>query len=225
MKDKARYIIGGILCISGISSIINPETNYIAVSILLILFGISLMPFIYEKYLYKVNINKFHILLPILIFICICAVIPKEELNTQEVIKEKNTETIDTNKNTNEKEKEKNKTEKSEKNNKYDIEDTLTNIAQTYYENEARGNSTYFGKYVKVTATISSIDVDDSIFFNTGVSIYLKEKGAKYNMICQNDDGIAGITKYSRDEQITVIGKMNTMAGSSLLLEKCEIYE
>ncbi len=116
--------------------------------------------------------------------------------------------------------------EKNDKDQKtYDIEESLTNIAKTYYDNEARGNSTYFKKRVKVTAIITSINVDKSVLFNTGVTIHLKESGAKYEMLCQNEDGIKGINKYSRNDTITVIGQMNTMVGNSLWMEKCEIVE
>lgn len=107
----------------------------------------------------------------------------------------------------------------------YDIEDSLANIANTYYQNETRGNKEYFKKRVKVTATISDISVDKSVLFNTGVTIHLKETGAKYRMLCNNEDGIKGITYYNRGDSITVIGTMNTMVGSSLLMDKCEIVE
>lgn len=83
MKDKIRYIAGTLFCIGGLSSLTNSGSNYIIVSILFILFGLSLMPFIYEKYLYKVNINKFHILLPILLFVGMCITIPKEEIDSE----------------------------------------------------------------------------------------------------------------------------------------------
>lgn len=106
---------------------------------------------------------------------------------------------------------------------KYDIEDSLTNIALTYYQNEARGNSNYFGKNIKLTAQIYDIDVDDSVLFNIGVTIWLKEDGAKYNLSCNNEDGISGITKYNKGDFITVIGKMNTMSGRTLRLDNCEI--
>ena len=107
---------------------------------------------------------------------------------------------------------------------KFEIDDNLTNMANTYYLNEARGNSTYFGKKVKVTATITDISVDESVLFNTGVTIHLKENGAKYTLLCNNDKGINGITNYNRGDKITVVGKMDTMVTGALVMKKCEIY-
>lgn len=83
MKNKIRYIVGALFCIGGLSSLRTSGSNEIIISILSILFGLSLMPFIYEKYLYKVNINKFHILLPILLFIGMCIAVPKDEIETE----------------------------------------------------------------------------------------------------------------------------------------------
>ena len=80
MKNIFRYSIGAFFALFGIVAIISQESKYLPVSILFVLFGISLMPFLYEKYLYNTNINKIHILLPILIFIAITIVIPREEL-------------------------------------------------------------------------------------------------------------------------------------------------
>lgn len=108
---------------------------------------------------------------------------------------------------------------------KYDIKDTLTNIAYVYYQNEARGNKEYFGKRIMTTATITGISVDQSVLFNTGVSIHLKEDGAKYRLVCNNEKGISGITDVNRGDTITVIGKMNTMLSGSLLMDDCEIIK
>ena len=107
---------------------------------------------------------------------------------------------------------------------KYEIEDTIANMSETYYQNEARGNSTYFGKKVKVSGNISLISVDESVLFNTGVTVHLDEDGARYDLLCNNENGIKGITKYSRGDNITVVGKMDTMVSSALVMHECEIY-
>jgi len=107
----------------------------------------------------------------------------------------------------------------------YDKEGSLKEIANVYYSNEAKGNSNYFGKMVKVTGVVDRVKVDDSVIFNTGVTIWIKEKGAKYDLACNNENGIVGVTDISKGDKIAVVGKMNTMAGSSLLLDDCEIYK
>ena len=107
----------------------------------------------------------------------------------------------------------------------YELEGNLKDIAEVYYLNEARGNSTYFGKMVKVTGKISDIDVDDSVLFNTGVTIWLNDSNSHYALACGNDDGIVGVKDLNKGNTVSLVGKMNTMAGSSLLMDDCEIYK
>lgn len=103
------------------------------------------------------------------------------------------------------------------------IEDTLTNMSNVYYNNEVNGNNTYFGKKVKVSAIVSSISSDSSVFFNTGVTIHLDENGSKYGLMCNNEDGIYGVNNINRGDRITVIGTMDERIGSSLFLKNCNI--
>ena len=107
----------------------------------------------------------------------------------------------------------------------YELEGNLQDIAEVYYLNEARGNSTYFGKMVKVTGKIRDIDVDDGIIFNTGVTIWLDDSTSHYALACGNDDGIVGVGDLNKGDTVSLVGKMNTMAGSSLLMDDCEIYK
>lgn len=108
----------------------------------------------------------------------------------------------------------------------YDIEDSLTNIADEYYLNEARANVKYFGKKIKITAGIEDITVDSSVFFNLGVTVYLREKGARYDLICNFGDGdSSGITYYNKGDKITIVGTMDEMIGSSLYMKKCNIID
>lgn len=107
----------------------------------------------------------------------------------------------------------------------FDKEGSLKDIAQVYYLNEARGNSEYFGKIIKVTGTIGKIDVDDSVLFNMGVTIWLKDNEAKYNLACNNKQGIIGVSEVNRGEQISVIGEMDTLTNNFLTLDNCQIYK
>ena len=107
----------------------------------------------------------------------------------------------------------------------YELEGNLQDIANVYYLNEARGNSTYFGKMVKVTGKIRDIDVDDSVIFNTGVTIWLDESNSHYALACGNDNGIVGVSDLNKGDTVSLVGKMNTMAGSSLRMDDCEIYK
>jgi hypothetical protein len=91
--------------------------------------------------------------------------------------------------------------------------------------NEARGNSTYFGKMVKITGKISDIDVDDGVIFNTGVTIWLDDSNSHYALACGNDDGIVGVKDLNKGDTVNLVGKMDTMAGSSLRMDDCEIYK
>jgi len=107
----------------------------------------------------------------------------------------------------------------------YELEGNLQDIAEVYYLNEARGNSTYFGKMVKITGKISDIDVDDGVIFNTGVTIWLDDSNSHYALACGNDDGIVGVKDLNKGDTVNLVGKMDTMAGSSLRMDDCEIYK
>ena len=240
-KSKRSYIIGVIICVFGIIGLLNyKEPRDVLFGVFFIVFGFSLMPYIYTK-INNNQVKRLRIIVPIVVFITFAIIMQiyepfnNENAPSSNTNEEQNTLKDGSFNNNNQEEQnisssnnlqdttkhEQITTDKPKQN--YDIEDSLTNIAYTYYQNEARGNSKYFKKRVKVTATITDISIDKSIFFNTGVTIHLKEEGAKYRLMCNNEDGISGITEYNRNEQITVIGTMNTMAGSSLLMNKCEI--
>jgi len=114
----------------------------------------------------------------------------------------------------------------NQKNTEFDIEDSLENITNEYYLNEARANTKYFNKKIKITSLIQSIDVDSSVLFNMGVTVHLYEKNAKYNIICNFKDGDStGITKYNKGDKITVIGTMDTRIGDSPYMKNCFIVK
>ena len=106
----------------------------------------------------------------------------------------------------------------------YDVETSIKEMAQVYYDNELNGNKTYFNKRVKLTGIIDDISYDKSVAFNTGISIIIHEDGAKYRVYCNFKDGDAsGITDYKKDDTITIIGNVNEMLSNSLSLNKCVI--
>ncbi len=78
MKNKLRYIFGVLAIVSGIG-----QLNNIIPALLIILFGISLFPIIYEKYLDRFNIKKLHIVLPIILFILFGMAIPKDTIELE----------------------------------------------------------------------------------------------------------------------------------------------
>jgi len=114
----------------------------------------------------------------------------------------------------------------SQSNKEFDIEDSLENITNEYYLNEARANIKYFNKKIKITSLIQSIDVDSSVLFNMGVTVHLYENNAKYSIICNFKDGDStGITKYNKGDKITIIGTMDTRIGNSPYMKSCHIVK
>ena len=108
----------------------------------------------------------------------------------------------------------------------FDKEESIKEISKVYYDNKLRGNKEYFGKKIKVTAQITSINSDSSVLFNTGVTVNLEEKGAYYYMMCNFKDGDStGILNYNRGDMITIIGTMDELIGNSLCLKKCIIVK
>ena len=81
--DIVRYILGGLFCYSGIFRLLNG--NWIG--ILSVLIGVSLFPFIYRRYVWRIIRNykllkTLQIILPIFLIIFSIAVIPSENENS-----------------------------------------------------------------------------------------------------------------------------------------------
>lgn len=112
----------------------------------------------------------------------------------------------------------------AETNNTYDIETTVKDMSQMFYENEAKAYSTFSGKRVKITGKIIDISVDTSVLLNMGTSISINENGAKYGALCNFKDGdTTGINNYKKGDFITIIGVVNDKFVNHINLEKCII--
>lgn len=77
--DIVRYIIGAIFILGSLSNLVNGNWY----GIIELLFAVSLMPFVYRKFIYKfIQSNKVfrttQIVLPIILFIVFFAVIPTD---------------------------------------------------------------------------------------------------------------------------------------------------
>ena len=106
----------------------------------------------------------------------------------------------------------------------YNIETTIKDMAQIFYENEANAYSTFYGKRVKITGNISDISVDTSIIVNMGTTITLDEKGAKYGVKCNFKDGDAtGIKNYKKGDNITIVGTVSEKLINNMYLKECII--
>lgn len=72
-SKKRRYFIGIVAIILGII-LFNDCKNIIeyCLNTILFLFGVSLLPILYDKILFKINIKNLHIILPIMLFSIFC---------------------------------------------------------------------------------------------------------------------------------------------------------
>lgn len=79
---RYRNIVGGIIIFMGVCSFFNADSvrDFIT-GMLFALFGVSLLPCIYEKLLCKYKIQKLYIILPVLLFLSFIIVIPKDSID------------------------------------------------------------------------------------------------------------------------------------------------
>lgn len=71
-----RYVTGGVFVFFGLISFLDITSLRDEIpGVFLLLFGVSLMPFVYEKYLHKIKIKRISVFLPIIFIFCfICSV-------------------------------------------------------------------------------------------------------------------------------------------------------
>lgn len=105
----------------------------------------------------------------------------------------------------------------------YDIEISLKEMANVYYNNELNGNKQFFGKRVKTQAkfrkTSSGILSGLIAYFDGGDSIY--------DIHCTSfDKETKGIlSELNRNETVNIIGTVGQLISPSIKFENCKIYK
>lgn len=107
--------------------------------------------------------------------------------------------------------------------NPYDIEISLKEMANVYYNNELNGNKQFFGKRVKTQAkfrkTSSGILSGLIAYFDGGDSIY--------DIHCTSFDKETKsiLSELNRNETVTIIGTVGQLISPSIKFENCKIYK
>lgn len=190
MKNKIRYIVGGIFVLGGIISIMDHQTKSIITTIIAMLFGVSLMPFIYEKYLYRFNINKLHILLPIVLFIAIGIVMPKDNLeNTSNEKNESSNVNDQVNSQSNE-----NKTNQANQDNQ-NAKENSNNYKNLKSITDVKLKNNFIAACKQININVSEIKelkkVDD---WNSGPRYTFEYKGEKFILYVYDSGEVSSIT-------------------------------
>ena len=105
----------------------------------------------------------------------------------------------------------------------YDIEISVKELANAYYNNELDGNKRFFGKRIKTKANFEK--VEDGTF--TGLSAYFTNAESKYNIYCSDfeKETKSQLSTFNRGESLNVIGTMNVLSGKTLMFKNCKIYK
>jgi len=119
--------------------------------------------------------------------------------------------------------------EKPHENNKpiekqeYDIEISLKEMADVYYNNELNGNKQFFGKRVKTKAKFR--ETSSGMF--SGLIAYFDGGNAIYDIHCTSfDKETEGkLSELNRNETVNIIGTVGELISPSINFKNCKIYK
>lgn len=105
----------------------------------------------------------------------------------------------------------------------YDLEISLKEMSEVYYNNELNGNKRFFGKRVKTRA---KFDETTSGTFS-GLIAYFKNKDSNYGIHCTSfdDETKSNLSELNRNETVNIIGTVDTLVSSSIKFKDCKIYK
>lgn len=105
----------------------------------------------------------------------------------------------------------------------FDIEISLKEMAEIYYNNELNGNKQFFGKKVKTQA---KFDETSSGMFS-GLIAYFKGIDSIYNIHCTSFDKETknNLSTFNRNETVNIIGTVDELVSSSIKFTNCKIYK
>lgn len=105
----------------------------------------------------------------------------------------------------------------------YDLEISLKEMSDVYYNNELNGNKHFFGKRIKTQA---KFDETTSGTFS-GLIAYFKSKNSNYGIHCTSfdEETKSSLSELNRNEIVNIIGTVDTLVGSSINFKDCKIYK
>ena len=105
----------------------------------------------------------------------------------------------------------------------YDIEISLKEMANVYYNNELNGNKQFFGKRVKTQAKFTK--TSNGIF--SGLIAYFDGGNSIYDVHCTSFDKETEsiLSELNRNETVNIIGTVDELVSTSINFENCKIYK
>ena len=105
----------------------------------------------------------------------------------------------------------------------YDLEISIKEMSEVYYNNELNGNKNFFGKLIKTKA---KFDETSSGMFSR-LTAYFKGIDSIYNIHCTSfeNDTKEKLSTFSRGEIVNIIGTVDELVSSSIKFKDCKIYK
>ncbi len=105
----------------------------------------------------------------------------------------------------------------------YDIETSLKEMSEIYYNNELNGNKQFFGKRIKTKAKFE--ETSSGTF--SGLIAYFKGIDSIYNIHCTSfdDETKSNLSSLNKDEIVNIIGTVDELVSSSIKFKDCKIYK
>lgn len=105
----------------------------------------------------------------------------------------------------------------------FDIEISLKEMSEVYYNNELDGNKQFFGKKIKTQAIFE--ETSNGMF--SGLIAYFKGENSIYDIHCTSFDKETkeNLSTFNRNEKVNIIGTVDELVSSSIKLKDCKIYK
>lgn len=105
----------------------------------------------------------------------------------------------------------------------YDIEISLKEISEVYYDNELNGNKQFFGKRIKTQALFE--ETSSGTF--SGLIAYFDGINSIYNIHCTSFDKETkqNLSTFNRGETLNIIGVVDELVSSSIKFKECKIFK
>lgn len=105
----------------------------------------------------------------------------------------------------------------------YDIEISIKEMSEIYYNNELDGNKKFFGNKVKTQAKFS--ETSNGMF--SSLIAYFDGIDSIYNIHCTSFEKETKkiLSTFNRNETVNIIGIVDELIGSSIKFKDCKIYK
>ncbi len=105
----------------------------------------------------------------------------------------------------------------------FDIEISLKEMSEIYYNNKLNGNKLFFGKKVKTQAKFD--ETSSGIF--SGLIAYFDGINSMYGIHCTSFDKETkqNLSTFNRGETLNIIGTVDELVSSSIKFKECKIFK